>query len=216
MKLVLFDCDGTLVDSADVIHKCMAAAFDDHGFSAPSFAATKSIIGLSLHDAMTDLLAGQQIDDLDRMVQDYKDHFFKIRTRENLLEPLYDGVVELLDQLHNIDDVILGIVTGKSRRGGNAILDGHGLRSHFTTSRTADDCPSKPHPAMVLECCEEVGIAPAQTIVIGDATFDMQMAHNANAGSIGVDWGYASVAELEETGANQIVSKPSEIFDIIR
>ncbi len=216
MKLVLFDCDGTLVDSADVIHKCMSAAFLDHGFSAPSLAATKSIIGLSLHDAISDLLNGQKISDLDRMVQDYKDHFFKIRTTENLLEPLYDGVAELLDQLHQIDEVILGIVTGKSRRGVNAILDGHGLREHFITSRTADDCPSKPHPAMVLECCDEVGIEPQNAIVIGDATFDMQMAQNAKAKSIGVDWGYASVAELEKTGANQIVSKPSEIFDIIR
>lgn len=216
MKLVLFDCDGTLVDSADVIHKCMVAAFRDHGFSEPSLAATKSIIGLSLHDAMSDLLAGQQIKDLDRMVQDYKDHFFKIRTSEDLLEPLYEGVAELLDQLHNIDDVIMGIVTGKSRRGVNAILDGHGLRSHFITSRTADDCPSKPHPAMVLECCDEVGIEPQKAIVIGDATFDMQMARNANAKSIGVNWGYASTDNLNKSGANQIVNKPSEIFDIIR
>lgn len=216
MKLVLFDCDGTLVDSAHVIHTCMQAAFDDHGFERPSLAQTKSIIGLSLHDAMTELISGQTYENLDQMVQDYKDHFFKIRTRDNLLEPLYDGVRDVLDQLKSCDDLLLGVVTGKSRRGLKAILDGHELADHFVTLRTADDCPSKPHPAMVLECCDEVGILPSETVVIGDATFDMQMAQNAKAASIGVNWGYASVADLQKSGANQIIKNPLEIIDIVR
>lgn len=215
MKLVLFDCDGTLVDSAHVIHRCMQASFDDHGFTQPSLSETMSIIGLSLHDAIGILLKDQKTNQLDKMVQDYKDHFFKIRTQENLLEPLYDGIRDLLDQLKKQDELILGVVTGKSTRGLIAILEGHGLSDHFLPIRTADDCPSKPHPAMVIECCDEVGIDASSTYVIGDSTFDMDMANHAKAISIGVDWGYASVAELKKSGANHIISKPSEIIDII-
>lgn len=215
MKLVLFDCDGTLVDSAHVIYRCMQASFDDHGFVPPSLSETKSIIGLSLHDAIEILLKDQKTEQLDKMVQDYKDHFFKIRTQENLLEPLYDGIRDLLDQLKKQDELILGVVTGKSTRGLIAILEGHGLKDHFLPIRTADDCPSKPHPAMITECCDEVGIDASSTYVIGDSTFDMDMANHAKAKSIGVDWGYASVAELKNSGANHIISKPSEIIDII-
>lgn len=215
MKLVLFDCDGTLVDSAHVIHRCMKASFEDHGFTQPSLSETKSIIGLSLHDAIEILLKDQKTSQLDKMVQDYKDHFFKIRTQENLLEPLYDGIREMLDQLRLQDELILGVVTGKSKRGLLAILEGHGLNDYFMPLRTADDCPSKPHPAMVNECCAEVGIDASATYVIGDSTFDMDMANHANAISIGVDWGYASVAELQNSNANHIVNKPSEIIDII-
>ncbi len=215
MKLVLFDCDGTLVDSAHVIHTCMCAAFDKHNFKPPTPEGTKSIIGLSLHEAMLHLLPVSSYDDLDQMVQDYKDSFFEIRQRENLLEPLYDGVEDLLKTLHARDDLILGVVTGKSRRGLKAILDGYGFAEYFYVLRTADDCPSKPHPAMVLECCDVAGIEPSDTFVIGDATFDIDMATNAGATSIGVNWGYSSVEALVECGANHIVKKPSEIIDII-
>lgn len=214
MKLVLFDCDGTLVDSAHVIHTCMVAAFEKHGFSPPNLAETKSIIGLSLHGAIDRLLKGE-VGDLDQIVADYKSAFFEIRTRDNLLEPLYDGVREVLDALHSREEYILGVVTGKSTRGLKAILDGHDLAAHFFVNRTADDCPSKPHPAMVTECCEVAGIEPDNTVVIGDATFDMEMAKNAGATSIGVNWGYASVEELHQFGANHIIKKPSEIIEII-
>jgi phosphoglycolate phosphatase len=215
MKLVLFDCDGTLVDSAHVIHRCMQASFEDHGFVQPNLSETKSIIGLSLHDAIGILLKDQTTNQLDKMVQNYKDHFFKIRTQENLLEPLYAGIRDVLDQMKQRDELILGVVTGKSTRGLIAILEGHGLRDHFLPIRTADDCPSKPHPAMVTECCAEVGIDASSTYVIGDSTFDMDMANHANAKSVGVDWGYASVSELENSGANYIISNPSELIDII-
>ncbi len=105
----------------------------------------------------------------------------------------------------------MGAVTGKSRRGLNLIMDTHGFREHFIVSRTADDCPSKPHPAMVSECCHETGMVAADTIVIGDAIYDMQMAKAAGAKAIGVAWGYASVDALWAAGADAIVNHPSEI-----
>lgn len=215
MKLILFDCDGTLVDSAHVVHRCMCHAFQAHGFTPPQPDQTKSIIGLSLHDAMSHLIDHQPYGRLDEMVQDYKDHFFHIRTTEDQLEPLYDGISQLIDILAQKQEHILGIVTGKSRRGVDAILEGHRMQGLFTTIRTADDCPSKPHPAMVLESCDVVGISPQSTYVIGDTTFDMDMARNAGAEPIGVSWGYHSIAQLRGSGAIKVMKKPSELIDII-
>jgi len=213
MKLVLFDCDGTLVDSAFFIHKCVEAVFLEYELTPPRLDQTKSIIGLSLHDAFDILLEGQLASKLDQMVLDYKRNFFEIRTKEQLLEPLYDGIRDVITQLHSQDEIILGVVTGKSRRGLKAILSGHELQHYFGPLRTADDCPSKPHPAMVLECCDEVGIEPSSTYVIGDAIFDIDMAKNAGATSIGVTWGYGGKADIDKS--NHIVRNPSEIFEII-
>jgi phosphoglycolate phosphatase len=125
-------------------------------------------------------------------------------------EPLFPGILELMNTLQGRDEIILGAVTGKSRRGLDSVRETHGFK--FVASRTADDCPSKPHPAMVTECCDETGMQPADTLVIGDAIYDMQMAKAAGATAIGVSWGYASVTELKEAGADVIVSHPSEIL----
>jgi phosphoglycolate phosphatase len=108
--------------------------------------------------------------------------------------------------------VLIGAVTGKSRRGLVHVLETHGFAPDFVVSRTADDCPSKPHPAMVTECCSETGMNPADTIVIGDAIYDMQMAKAAGATAIGVSWGYASVEDLVAAGADAIVYRPAEIL----
>lgn len=126
--------------------------------------------------------------------------------------PLFNGIKPLIDELAQNDDILIGAVTGKSRRGLVHILDTHGFSPHFIVSRTADDCPSKPHPAMVMECCSETGMNPVDAIVIGDAIYDMQMAKAAGAKAIGVSWGYASVDDLIAAGADSIVRDPSDIM----
>jgi len=215
MKLVLFDCDGTLVDSLDVIHQCMSRAFIDFKFAEPEAALTRSIIGLSLDNAIARML-GRDIDDEVRaMTARYKEHFFAYRQGGGAVEPLYAGIKSLLDDLKSRPDIILGVVTGKSRRGLDAILDHHQLSSHFLATRTADDCPSKPHPAMVLECCGETGMGPVDTVVIGDAVFDMELARNAGARAIGVSWGYAPVDQLELAGAGHIATNATELARMI-
>jgi len=103
-----------------------------------------------------------------------------------------------------VDDHLIGMVTGKSRRGVDHILEHHGLAPLFHVIRTADDCPSKPHPAMVLECCAAMGVAPADTVVIGDAPFDMAMAVAAGAHAVGVAWGAASSDVLVRAGAASV------------
>lgn len=215
MKLALFDCDGTIVDSAAIIHACMERTFDDFELVRPDLAHTKSIIGLTLDIAIARLLDRPLDPEIAAMTARYKEHFLLYRQNGGVLEPVYDGLLELIASLAAREDVILGVVTGKSRRGLDLILAHHGLATTFFTTRTADDCPSKPHPAMVLECCAEAGIDPKQTTVIGDAVYDMQMAVNAGARSIGVAWGYGSVEALRQAGAGHVVGNASEIATLI-
>ncbi|MDP3526036.1 MAG: HAD-IA family hydrolase [Hoeflea sp.] len=211
MKLALFDCDGTIVDSAAIIHACMERTFDDFGIARPGLDHTKSIIGLTLDIAIAQMLSRPLDPEIAAMTARYKEHFMLYREAGGALEPVYDGLMDLIAGLAARDDVILGVVTGKSRRGLDAILAHHGLTSSFFTTRTADDCPSKPHPAMVLECCAEAGVPPAQTFVIGDAVYDMQMAVSAGASAIGVSWGYGPVDALKAAGASRVVNHADEI-----
>jgi phosphoglycolate phosphatase len=215
MKLVLFDCDGTLVDSADIIHSCMEKTFLEAGYPAPDLLQTKSIIGLTLDVAISRMLQRPVDDQVLHMAVRYKHHNITMRMEQSFHEHFYDGIWDVLEALMAEDEIMLGIVTGKSRRGLNAIIDKHDLDRAIVTSRTADDCPSKPHPAMVLECCGDAGVDPSRTLVIGDAIYDMQMARAAGAGAIGVSWGYSSQAALEEAGAHHVVHHPAALLPLV-
>ncbi len=212
MKLVLFDCDGTLVDSAGLIHAVMARTFADFGKPRPDMSQTKAIIGLTLDIAIARMLGRAHVDDeASAMALRYKENYLPLKERAENPTPLFEGIAPLIEMLAKRDDVLIGAVTGKGRRGLLQVLESHGFTEHFIVSRTADDCPSKPHPAMVMECCHETGIVPADTVVIGDAIYDMQMAKAAGAKAIGVSWGYASVDDLWKAGADAVVSHPREI-----
>lgn len=217
MKLVLFDCDGTLVDSASTIHETMRRTFLHFNKLAPPLSATKSIMGLTLDIAIARMDNKPHVDDEAlAMMAYYKSLFTEVRQAADYREPpLFDGIRDVVERLAVQDAILIGAVTGKSRRGLDAILDVHGLRRHFIVSRTADDCPSKPHPAMVTECCDEMGVRPEQALVIGDAIYDMQMAKSAGAKAIGVSWGSASAEQLAATGADVVVHQAGELLDHI-
>lgn len=212
MRLALFDCDGTLVDSGRLIHEVMARTFEHHGHERPHYDATKSIIGLTLDTAIARIMGVEVDDHIQTMTQHYKDIYGPVRLEAGFQEPLYSGVDALIAALAARDDVLIGAVTGKSRRGLDLIRNTHGFEDVFLVSRTADDCPSKPHPAMVLECCAEAGIAPADTVVIGDSVYDMMMAKSAGARALGVSWGYGEADALTAAGADSVVHEVAHIL----
>lgn len=203
MKLVLFDVDGTLVDSQNIIVAAQRAAFAAFGLEPPSRERSLSIVGLSLIEAFT-VLAGPKAP-VEGLAEAYKNAFADLRTDPANAEPLFPGVEECLAWLEGRDDVFLGIATGKSRRGVAHLLDRHGWHQVFSTIKTADDAPSKPHPGMILQAMAELDVAPEDTLMIGDSSFDMAMARSAGVASIGVSWGFQPVAALEEAGAEAVV-----------
>jgi len=216
MKLILFDCDGTLVDSARLIHEVMARTFVDFGYQRPTIAATKSIIGLTLDIAIARMQGKPHVDEeATAMMAHYKAIYGDVRAEPGMQTPLFDGIQPVIETLTGRDELLIGAVTGKSRRGLTQILETHGFAPHFVVSRTADDCPSKPHPAMVTECCAETGTPARNTLVIGDAIYDMQMAKAAGARAIGVAWGYAPVEALLAHGADAIAHHPNDLLSHI-
>ena len=210
MRLILFDCDGTLVDSHHNIAEAMRRAFEELRVPYPGDAATRGIIGLSLHAAVAALAPEETSPETLRALEEaYKRHFFQLRHEPDFHEPLFPGAREALERLAGRDDVLLGIATGKSRRGLEVLLEREGLRDFFVTLQTADDAPSKPHPGMVLRALEETGAEPHRSALIGDTRYDMQMAGAAGALPVGVAWGYHPPHALKAAGAAAI----AEAFD---
>src|SRR3712207_722034 len=157
LKLVLFDVDGTLVDSQNIIVAAQRAAFAAHGLEPPSRELSLSIVGLSLLEAFT-VLAGPKAP-VASLAEAYKEAFAALRQDPAYAEPLFPGAAACLDRLSRRQDVLLGIATGKSRRGVSHLLERHGWDRLFATIKTADDAPSKPHPGMILQAMEELGVA---------------------------------------------------------
>lgn len=197
MTLVIFDVDGTLLDSQAHILGAMAIAFAGIGHPCPPREAVLGIVGLSLPQAMARLAPDL---DADALVAGYKSAFGTLRAET--ASPLYPGARAALERLA-ARGIVLGIATGKSRRGLDHVLAAHGLAGHFATTQVADDHPSKPHPAMVLAALAETGADPARAVMIGDTSFDMDMGRAAGVRTLGVSWGYHPRAAL--AGADAVI-----------
>ncbi|MBO9398084.1 HAD-IA family hydrolase [Shimia sp. R9_2] len=198
MKLVIFDVDGTLVDSQGLIVTSMCQAFAEEGLQAPAREAILGIVGLSLDVAVFKLLPECALEQRSRLVDGYKAAYMHLRASQGAAQssPFYPGAYEALTRLRARDDVLLGVATGKSRRGLDKLIAGHGLEGYFVTTQVADDHPSKPHPSMIETAMLETGVAAAETVMIGDTSFDMDMAAAAGVTGLGVRWGYHDVARL--------------------
>ena len=183
-QLIVFDWDGTLLDSAGAIVASMQAAAVDLGFAPPDDKTARQVIGLGLHDALSAAMPGVPESEYGRMAERYRHHYLS-QDRELLLFP---GAHELVAEL-SAAGCLLGVATGKSRFGLNRALDASGLKAYFHATRCADECSSKPAPDMLLELMDELDALPGQTLMIGDTTHDLQMAKNACVSALGVGYG---------------------------
>jgi phosphoglycolate phosphatase len=214
-RLAIFDCDGTLVDSGATIYAALKTSLERNGLEVPPPAACRRIIGLNLVEAIGSLLPDLDPQRHVELAEDYKSAFMGLRANDQVEEPLFDGVLELLDELEG-DDWLLAVATGKSDRGLKHCLDRHGIHARFVSLQTADRHPSKPHPSMVEQAIAEAGASPQTTIVVGDTSFDMAMAVAAEATAIGAGWGYHEREELIEAGAIAVADRPLEVLTLIR
>jgi phosphoglycolate phosphatase len=205
LKLVIFDCDGTLVDSQHMIVSAMTRAYAAHDIPVPERETLLSIVGLSLNEAFIELGKGTERFPVASLAEHYKLAFHALRASGDHMEPLYPGAADAVTALARRDDVVLGIATGKSQRGVRLVLTHHGLLDHFITIKTADDAPSKPDPGMVIGAMRDAGVEASNTIVVGDTVYDIAMARAAGAAALGVTWGYHPADSLAQAGAVAVI-----------
>ncbi len=213
-RLAVFDVDGTLVDGQHKIISAMNEAFLAHGHPVPSPDVVRGTIGLSLVEAVAALLPGFDPHYHERVARTYGDMFAALRQRPGQVDNVYPGAMEALAELRDAG-MLLGIATGKSRRGVLALLERTGMDEFFSTIHTADDGPGKPHPAMLKLAMTEVGAEPGRTVMVGDTTYDMAMARAAGASALGVGWGYHSTEALKIAGAHEIVADFTSLIEAV-
>jgi phosphoglycolate phosphatase len=168
------------------------------------------MVGLPLAEAFKRLLPGMEAETLAKLKESYQKAFGSMRRRGEVRDPLFPGALEGLTIMEDTG-WLLGMATGKSHRGLVATLNGHGLGERFVTLQTADRCRGKPHPEMLLNAISEADAKPSSTVMIGDTTYDMEMAQNAGTLAVGVSWGYHGVAELKEAGADAVIDAFGEL-----
>ncbi len=207
-ELVIFDWDGTLMDSIGKIVNCMQQTALTLNVSMPSEQAVRDIIGLSMNEALNVLHPDGSSDVHGEMIEVYRQQYLKLNTTPS---PLFDGVESLLTELNQIGYQI-AVATGKARAGLNRVLGETGLDSHFIASRTADEAQSKPNPEMILQLLHELNVAPGKAVMIGDSVHDLNMANNAGIDAIGVDYGAHGIEQLQQANPKVIISSPLELL----
>ncbi|WDR05942.1 HAD-IA family hydrolase [Devosia rhodophyticola] len=196
MSLIVFDMDGTLIDTQGLISEHMSATFAGAGLSAPTAAESRRVIGLSLPIALSRLAKSDDHELVSRLVESYRNHYRASVVSDANREALFPGALQALNRLRQDPTKTLGIATGKGLAGVNRILELHGLTQYFATLQTPDHNPSKPNPGMLLTAMDETGSGTSETIMIGDTTFDLEMGRAAGVRTIGVTWGYHEPSEL--------------------
>ncbi len=192
ISLVVFDWDGTVVDSTITIAQAIQKSCEDLGLQAPSLEASKYVIGLGLQSALAHVAPDLPKERIPELVDRFRHYYL---ARDQFLRP-FEGVIELLTWLDQ-SKVPLAVATGKSRKGLERALDATATRSYFSATRCADESDPKPSPTMVYELCEELGIDPTNTLVVGDTSHDLEMAASAGASAVAVSYGAHPREHLE-------------------
>jgi phosphoglycolate phosphatase len=193
-ELIIFDWDGTLMDSEKKIVNCFRKAVADTGIDFPGEQAVRNIIGLGLKESLDVLLPDHGPETRSQVVERYREHFLHLDETEM---PLFDGVEQGLEQLIS-SGYSLAIATGKARAGLDRVLRHTGLGNMFTSTRCSDEALSKPHPRMVLDILQDTDTAEGKAIVVGDTTYDMQMAKQAGVDALAVSYGVHDVGVLND------------------
>ena len=206
--LLVFDWDGTLLDSVGAIVNAIKAACRDLDLPEPSTSCAQQVIGLGLAEILSHAVPGLSEDRIPAMIERYRFHYLSNDHELNLFE----GVAELLATLHTAG-FVLAVATGKSRNGLNRALTYSGLSPYFSATRCADECFSKPHPQMLEELMDEFSVSSERTLMIGDTTHDLQMAINAGAHGLAVDYGAHSADTLDSLRPLACVHSISELAE---
>ena len=207
LRLVVFDMDGTLIDSQHLIVDAMHGAFGLAGHPLPTRDEILAIVGLSLEEAVAALAPALPVTETRRLADHYREGFVAQRAAGSGAEqaPLYPGARAALERLSSDSATLLGIATGKARRGLDHSFEIHGIGDFFCTLQTADLHPSKPHPSMLLAALAETGAGAQRAVMVGDTEFDIAMGRAAGFGTVGVAWGYHPRSRLEAAGADVVI-----------
>lgn len=210
-KLLVFDWDGTLMDSeAHIIH-CMNAAFADLGLAQPAADAVRNVIGLGLGEAVAGLFPEPDAALVDALAKAYRAHFFSDGFSRSDLFPQVETTLELLAS----QGYLLTVATGKSRRGLDKVLTETGLGRYFIATRCADETFSKPHPQMLNELLDYTGVDAPEAVMIGDTEYDLLMARNAGTDSIAVCYGVHSPERLLGFGPLACLEQIGDLPDFL-
>lgn len=210
---MIFDFDGTLVDSRKLITESNRVVFGRFGFAPPSEQDSFSLVGMSLELVLL-RLAGPDAP-VKEMVAAYRQLLPLLRADAAFAEVPFDGANELLAALAERGDVLLGIATAHASHAILPALERFGWQRYFCTVQTGDKAPSKPHPAMLLQALSEAGVAAEDATMIGDTTFDIDMARAADVRAVAVSWGYHHPDRLRGAGAWRVVNDMSELRDCV-
>ena len=208
--LVIFDVDGTIIDSQNHIVAAMTKAFDCADLPPPEPQAVRHVVGLSLPEAVGHLVPSCSESLNESIVTHFKAAFFDLRQEFDSSVSLFPGAQETVSRLSRLGHV-LGVATGKSRRGAISTLSRHDMLRYFYTVQTSDDAPSKPSPVMLEQAMAEAGFDRTETVFVGDTTFDMEMAGNAGVAGVGVAWGNHGADALKRAGAAHVISRFNEL-----
>jgi phosphoglycolate phosphatase len=210
-ELIVFDWDGTLLDSAGRIVACIQAAAADLGLPTPPDEQARRVIGLGLHEALRHAVPELEAERRDELADRYRHHYLSC---DHEL-PLFTGAAELVRDLA-ARGYRLAVATGKSRKGLERAFTASGLRRYFHASRCADECHSKPHPQMLEELMTELGATPSTTLMIGDTTYDLQMAANAGVAALAVAYGAHPREALTEMTPLHCADSVADLSDWLR
>lgn len=204
--LIVFDWDGTLMDSAGVIVASIQSAARDLGLRVPDEASCRYVIGLGLAEALTRVFPELSEADHPRVVERYRYHYLG---KDHEI-PMFHNADRIVRDLHAAD-FLLGVATGKSRKGLDRVLAFSGLGAYFHATRCADECFSKPHPEMLEQLMDDLGVAPSRTLMIGDTTHDLDMARNAGVAALAVTYGAHSPDQLQQSAPLACVGSVAEL-----